>query len=186
MWPSNGPNSIPSYMCFKAWLAAVHIEMDAVICSLLLLCMHFVSEMQLYKTASENSSLRAESPLPPVKSCHSEITKCIISFLSLVFLDMLVYNGLKICCQALAILRCILLPCWFALWPSGGQGGCRLHFYSISWSLSWLCAQCFHSRLMTANNIWYIWTLPHNELQSHWVTKVSLLTNSPELHIISM
>lgn len=83
------------------------------------------------------------------------------------------------CCPSLAI-----VPFWsismLTFWGSQTSSACP---FLLSFSFS---AQCFPSRLMTANNIWYIWTLPHNELQSHWVPEVSPLTNSPDLRIISM
>lgn len=80
----------------------------------------------------------------------------------------------------------VVLSGWFPFWPLGVWAVFRLHLHTLFCSLPGLALKCFCSRLMTANNIWYIWTLPHNELQSHWVPEVSPLTNSPDPHIISM
>lgn len=82
------------------------------------------------------------------------------------------------CCPCL-----VAVPFWpislLTFWGSQTSSACP---FLLPFSFS---TQCFPSRLMTANNIWYIWTLPHNELQSHWVPEVSPLTNSPDLRIIS-
>ena len=82
------------------------------------------------------------------------------------------------CCPSL-----VAVPFWpislLTFWGSQTSSACP---FLLSFSFS---TQCFPSRLMTADNIWYIWTLPHNELQSHWVPEVPPLTNSADLRIIS-